>query len=140
MKQPSFADLAYDNKKKITRKERFLGEMDSVLPWSNKSEFYRWCRKIRFKGFSNLVNKYRPKIVICAQLTAQSYYEDAFDLSGGKWVPKDSLSGGSMIHYSRNGTNFFVVPALSGGGRGCLTSYETIEVFGKAIRQISGFR
>jgi len=34
MKQPSFADLAYENKKKITRKERFLGEMDSVLPWS----------------------------------------------------------------------------------------------------------
>jgi len=34
MKQPSFADLAYDNKKKVTRKERFLGEMDSVLPWA----------------------------------------------------------------------------------------------------------
>ena len=34
MKQPSFADLAYENKKKVTRKERFLGEMDSVLPWS----------------------------------------------------------------------------------------------------------
>ncbi len=33
MKQPTFADLAYENKKKVTRKERFLGEMDSVLPW-----------------------------------------------------------------------------------------------------------
>jgi len=33
MKQPSFADLAYENKKKVTRKERFLGEMDSALPW-----------------------------------------------------------------------------------------------------------
>ena len=30
--QPSFSDMAYDQKKK-TRKERFLGEMDEVLPW-----------------------------------------------------------------------------------------------------------
>lgn len=31
--QPSFSDLAYLHKKKTTRKERFLGEMDKVLPW-----------------------------------------------------------------------------------------------------------
>jgi transposase, IS5 family len=33
MKQSSFSDLSYDNKKKKTRKERFLGEMDAILPW-----------------------------------------------------------------------------------------------------------
>ncbi len=33
MKQPSFSDLAYEQKKKKTRKERFLGEMDAILPW-----------------------------------------------------------------------------------------------------------
>lgn len=33
MKQSSFSDMAYDQKKKKTRKERFLGEMDAVLPW-----------------------------------------------------------------------------------------------------------
>ena len=33
MKQSSFADMAYDQKKKKTRKERFLGEMDAVLSW-----------------------------------------------------------------------------------------------------------
>jgi IS5 family transposase len=33
MKQASFSDLAYETKKKITRKERFLGEMDRLLPW-----------------------------------------------------------------------------------------------------------
>jgi IS5 family transposase len=33
MKQPSFSDMAYDQKKKKTRKEQFLGEMDQVLPW-----------------------------------------------------------------------------------------------------------
>ncbi len=33
MKQRSFSDMAYDQKKKKTRKERFLGEMDAVLPW-----------------------------------------------------------------------------------------------------------
>ena len=33
MKQSSFSDLAYANKKKTTRKERFLAEMDAILPW-----------------------------------------------------------------------------------------------------------
>ena len=33
MKQTSFSDLAYEHKKKTTRKERFLSEMDSILPW-----------------------------------------------------------------------------------------------------------
>lgn len=31
--KPSFSDLAYRNKKKVTRKQRFLGRMDDVLPW-----------------------------------------------------------------------------------------------------------
>jgi IS5 family transposase len=34
MKQSSFSDLAYEHKKKTTRKERFLREMDEILPWS----------------------------------------------------------------------------------------------------------
>lgn len=33
MKQRDFSDLAYDHKKKRTRKEVFLGEMDEILPW-----------------------------------------------------------------------------------------------------------
>jgi IS5 family transposase len=33
MKQPSFSDLEYANKKKTTRRERFLQEMDSIIPW-----------------------------------------------------------------------------------------------------------
>ena len=33
MKQSSFSDLEYQSKKKTTRKERFLSEMDSILPW-----------------------------------------------------------------------------------------------------------
>lgn len=33
MRQASFSDLAYTHKKKTTRKERFLGEMDTILPW-----------------------------------------------------------------------------------------------------------
>ena len=33
MKQPSFASLAYDGKKKQTRKELFLAEMDRIIPW-----------------------------------------------------------------------------------------------------------
>lgn len=34
MKQLSFATSAYDSKKKRTRRELFLGEMDAVIPWS----------------------------------------------------------------------------------------------------------
>jgi IS5 family transposase len=32
-KGPSFASLAYDKKKKRTRREKFLAEMDQVIPW-----------------------------------------------------------------------------------------------------------
>lgn len=33
MKQATFADLVYDAKKKRTRREKFLTEMDQVVPW-----------------------------------------------------------------------------------------------------------
>jgi transposase, IS5 family len=35
MNMPSFASLAYDNKKKKTRREMFLQEMDQVIPWKD---------------------------------------------------------------------------------------------------------
>ena len=31
--QPTFASLAYDTKRKKTRREKFLVEMDEVMPW-----------------------------------------------------------------------------------------------------------
>ena len=34
MKQPSFADMEYAAKKRVTRRDRFLGEIDAVTPWS----------------------------------------------------------------------------------------------------------
>jgi hypothetical protein len=34
MTQPTFASLAWDGKGKVTRRERFLAEMDAVIPWS----------------------------------------------------------------------------------------------------------
>jgi IS5 family transposase len=33
MKQRSFASLTYDNKKVVTKRERFLNEMNRVIPW-----------------------------------------------------------------------------------------------------------
>lgn len=33
MRQSSFSDVEYASKKKVTRKERFLTEMDQVIPW-----------------------------------------------------------------------------------------------------------
>ncbi len=32
--QSSFSDLEYAAKKKVTRRDRFLGEIDSITPWS----------------------------------------------------------------------------------------------------------
>ena len=34
MKQTTFASLAFDRKKKPTRRERFLAEMEKVVPWA----------------------------------------------------------------------------------------------------------
>jgi hypothetical protein len=34
MKQTSLASVAWDKKEKVTRRERFLAEMDAVIPWS----------------------------------------------------------------------------------------------------------
>jgi hypothetical protein len=34
MTQPTFASLAWDSKGKVTRRERFLAEMDAVIPWT----------------------------------------------------------------------------------------------------------
>ena len=33
MTQKSFADLSWEQKEKKTRRERFLGEMELVVPW-----------------------------------------------------------------------------------------------------------
>src|SRR6266849_9761663 len=33
MQQTTFASMAWQNKGKITRRERFLAEMDAVIPW-----------------------------------------------------------------------------------------------------------
>ncbi len=33
MKQLSFATLAYENKKKLTKREKFLNEMEAAVPW-----------------------------------------------------------------------------------------------------------
>lgn len=32
--QRTFADLAWQQKGKVTRRERFLAEMDAVIPWA----------------------------------------------------------------------------------------------------------
>ena len=34
MSQMSFSSLAYSEKKKVTRREQFLSEMDQVTPWA----------------------------------------------------------------------------------------------------------
>src|SRR6202050_5730385 len=38
MKQTTFASLSWNGKGKVTRRERFLAEMDAVIPWSGLLE------------------------------------------------------------------------------------------------------
>ena len=45
MRTISFASLAYENKKKKTRREKFLEEMNQVIPWEELLQ---------------IVNKYYP--------------------------------------------------------------------------------
>jgi len=46
MSQMSFASLAFESKKKVTRREQFLNEMDKVIPWD---------------AFEKLIEPYYPK-------------------------------------------------------------------------------
>ena len=46
MNTTSFASLAYDNKKKKTKREKFLQEMDRVIPW---------------KDLEQIIEEYYPK-------------------------------------------------------------------------------
>lgn len=41
MKQTTFSEAAYDNKGKVTRREKFLCEMDSVIPWAKLNRVIR---------------------------------------------------------------------------------------------------
>lgn len=41
MSQQSFSDLAYQSKKKVTRREQFLSEMDQVVPWQRMLDVIR---------------------------------------------------------------------------------------------------
>ena len=41
MHQPTFADLEFQNKKRKTRREVFLGQLDSLIPWQRLEERMR---------------------------------------------------------------------------------------------------
>jgi len=41
MRRASFASLAYENKKRKTRREQFLEEMDQVIPWDGLLQIIR---------------------------------------------------------------------------------------------------
>ncbi len=43
MKQATFAGLAFDAKKKTTKREKFLAEMDKVVPWSRLQTLIEPC-------------------------------------------------------------------------------------------------
>lgn len=48
MKQTTFASLAFDRKKKQTRRERFLAEMETVVPWSHSIQTRKELSRIGY--------------------------------------------------------------------------------------------
>jgi IS5 family transposase len=50
MKQISFASATYDNKKIMTKRERFLTEMDTVIPWPRLLKLIEPCYPKKGKG------------------------------------------------------------------------------------------
>ena len=47
MKQMTFSDVEYSGRKKVTQKEKFLREMDAIIPWGNG---LRRSRRIILRG------------------------------------------------------------------------------------------
>ncbi len=41
--QPTFADLEFENKKRKTRREKFLERLDGLIPWERLEERIRPC-------------------------------------------------------------------------------------------------
>lgn len=37
-RQMTFASLAHASRKKVTRREKFLAKMDTVVPWADRSD------------------------------------------------------------------------------------------------------
>jgi transposase, IS5 family len=50
MKQTTFESLAWSGKGKVTRRERFLAEMDAVIPWRELHKLYDSESMRRFAG------------------------------------------------------------------------------------------
>src|ERR1700716_3272388 len=61
--QRTFASMAWNGKGKVTRRERFLGEMDAVIPWPRLvrvvEPHYPKAGQGRFQAFSGEVRKLR---------------------------------------------------------------------------------
>ena len=50
MKQLSFAQAEFAAKKKVTRREQFLAEMEQVVPWTAGGPLFRLRAVGRFSG------------------------------------------------------------------------------------------
>lgn len=35
MNQMTFSDMEYSGRKRVTKKEKFLGEMNDIIPWAD---------------------------------------------------------------------------------------------------------
>ena len=70
MKQTTFASLAWSGKGKVTRRERFLGEMDAVIPWARlvgltEPHYPKAGRGIQPLPLERMLRIYLPRFAGC---------------------------------------------------------------------------
>ncbi|WP_156167526.1 hypothetical protein [Thioalkalivibrio versutus] len=103
--------------------------------FSSKSDYQKWCRSTRFPILREWVKKHRPRLLVCAGVTAIPEYIDAFGIADLK-VATFSVNGyKKAVYYGELPTHApaVIVPHLSGGSHG-LNSNEAIGLVGSFIR------
>lgn len=85
MKQTTFASPAFDSKNKLTRRERFLAEMDQVVPWMrllNKFGTLVDATLISTRGIVHTVTTTTAKEADITQLPELLYGKESVVLGG----------------------------------------------------------
>lgn len=100
---------------------------------NSKEEYIQWCKKNRFPLFSQLLNKQKPKLIICFGKTYKKEYEDAFSLSASECY-NETIMERNLSWYKKDSTTVTVCPFPV--NRYGLNSNNLIQEFGDRIKSI----
>lgn len=101
-----------------------------------KNDCLDWCRANRFSWLRTLVEKHRPKLVLC---TGADYREDFFEAFGGQErepYKSDDEAGKRIWYLTANGGETLVTVTYFPGGRHGLNSNEKLSATGQRLAQL----